>query len=595
MGAHHRMAIMVRQRGAVRPSTSRTDVKATFPDGRVFEGPLGTTLEQFIRAAYPDAPAPIAAALQDGRLRELSAELTRDAELVPIAIDQDDGARIFRRSLIFLMVTAAAEEFPDAELVVQHSVPGFGGFYCEVRARPPFSDAELARIEARMRGIVASGASISKLRVPPSDAVALFAERGELDKALLFSQIGTATVPMYELRGRRDYYQGYMVTDVGCLGPFALRNHPPGFVLHFPHQNKPTCVNEAAPYPKLFKVFERANYLLEQLGIRNVGALNDAVAGGRLPEVSLVAEAMHEAAVAQIARDIASHADPPIKLVLVAGPSASGKTTFSKRLAIQLLARGLKPFALAVDDYFLDRELTPRDAHGEHDFESLEAIDLPLLNQHVRSLVASRPTQLPRYSFLLGRREHGLTMTLREDSIIIVEGIHGLNPALIADVPPHSIYRIYVSALTQLNLDRHSRISTSDTRLIRRVVRDAATRGNSATESLRRWISVGRGEKQHIFPFQENSDAIFDSSLVHDLAVLRPFAEPLLLQVERDLAEYREARRLIGLLRWFRPASPANVPDNSILREFIGGSILKDFSIWPEAAKPSSDPSRRTE
>ncbi len=569
--------------GPVQPSAARSDVRATFPDGRVFEGPLGTRLEEFVAAAYPHPRAPIVAAVESTRLRELTTALIRDAELIPIAIDQDDGARIFRRSLIFLMVTAAAEEFPDADLVVQHSVPGFGGYYCEVRAREPFSDAELARIEARMHDIVASGARIAKFRVPASDAVALFAERGEIDKALLFSHVGTGTVPLYELRGRSDFFHGYMVPSVERLHPFALRNHAPGFVLHFPHQSNPICVDEAGPYPKLFQVFERANYLLEQLGIRNVGALNDAVAGGRLPEVSLVAEAMHEAGVSQIARDIASQTERPIKLVLVAGPSASGKTTFSKRLAIQLLARGLKPFALALDDYFMDRDLTPRDEHGEHDFESLDAIDVALFNQDLRSLVAGAPTELPRYSFLRGRRERGLTMTLREDSIIIVEGIHGLNPALVRDLPAHSIYRIYVSALTQLNLDRHSRISTSDSRLIRRVVRDAATRGHNATDSLRRWISVGRGEKQHIFPFQENSDAIFDSSLVHDLAVLRPFAEPLLLQVERDLAEYREARRLLGLLRWFRPAAAANVPDNSILREFIGGSILKDFSIWPEA------------
>lgn len=574
---------MADEPGAVRPSTPRTDVRATFPDGRVFEGVRGSTLEQFVAAAYPDARVPIVAALHDVRLRELSSALVRDAELVPIAIDQDDGARIFRRSLIFLMVTAAAEEFPDADLIVQHSVPGFGGYYCQVRARHPFSDDELDRIESRMRDIVASGARISKLRVPPADAVTLFAERGELDKALLFSHVTAATVPLYELRCRRDYFHGYMVPSVERLRPFALRNHPPGFVLHFPHQSNPACVDEGGPYPRLFEVFERANYLLERLGIRNVGALNDAVAGGRLAEVSLVAEAMHEAGVSQIARDIASHTDRPIKLVLVAGPSASGKTTFSKRLAIQLLARGLKPFAVALDDYFMDRDLTPRDEYGEHDFESLDAIDVALFNQDLRSLVAGRPTELPRYSFMLGRRERGLTMTLREDSIIIVEGIHGLNPALVRDLPAHAVYRVYVSALTQLNLDRHSRISTSDSRLIRRVVRDAATRGYNATDSLRRWISVGRGEKQHIFPFQENSDAIFDSSLVHDLAVLRPFAEPLLLQVERDLAEYREARRLIGLLRWFRPAGSANVPDNSILREFIGGSILKDFSIWPEA------------
>jgi uridine kinase len=568
---------------SVRPATSRTDVRATLPDGRIFTGPVSVSLERVMRAAYPNAQVPIVAALQNARLRELSSSLMQDADLVPIGIQEDDGARIFRRSLIFLMVTAAAEEFPNAELMVQHSVPGFGGYYCEVRARGPFSDEEIARLERRMREIGDSNAPIAKLRVDRSDAVAMFAERGEHDKALLFSHAASEIVPLYELRGRKDYFHGYMVPSTGCLRPFALRNHSPGFVLHFPHQSRPTCVDEAGPYPKLFQVFERANHLLEQLGIRNVGALNDAVAEGRLPEVSLVAEAMHEAAVAQIARDIASRVNRPIKLVLVAGPSASGKTTFSKRLAVQLLARGLKPFALALDDYFVDRELTPLDATGERDFESLSAIDVPLFNDHLRSLIAGRRAELPRYSFQMGRRERTVSMTLRDDNVIIVEGIHGLNPALVRELPADRVHRVYVSALTQLNLDRHSRISTSDSRLIRRIVRDAATRGYDATASLRRWISVGRGEKQHIFPFQEHSDAIFDSSLIHDLAVLRPYAEPLLLQVQRDLPEYREARRLLGLLRWFRPAPANNVPDNSILREFIGGSILENFSIWPDA------------
>ena len=434
-----------------------------------------------------------------------------------------------------------------------------------------------------MLAIVESGAEITKVRVPLADAIQLFSNRGETDKASIFAHTELPAVPLYKLRGRRDYFHGYMARSAGCLRPFALTNHAPGFVLHFPHQSNPIAVDTLAPYPKLFQVFERANYLLERLGIRNVAALNEAIAAGRLAEVSLVAEAMHESQVSQIASEIASHTDNPIKLVLIAGPSSSGKTTFSKRLAVQLLARGLRPFALALDDYFLDRDSTPVDAHGEHDFESLGAIDVPLLNEHLGSLIACDATCLPRFSFVRGRREDGPTVRLQQESLVIVEGIHGLNPALVCDIPSDRVYRIYVSALTQLNLDRHSRISTSDSRLIRRIVRDAGTRGYDATASLKRWISVGRGEKQHIFPFQENSDAIFDSSLVHDLAVLRPFAEPLLLQVQRDLAEYREARRLLGMLRWFRPAPPDRVPDNSILREFIGGSILERFSIWPES------------
>jgi len=268
--------------------------------------------------------------------------------------------------------------------------------------------------------------------------------------------------------------------------------------------------------------------------------------------------------------------------VLIAGPSSSGKTTFSKRLAVQLVAKGLRPFALGLDDYFVDRDRTPRDANGEFDYECLGALDVGLFNEHLLSLMACRATDLPRYVFTTGQRERGPTVTLNDDSIVIVEGIHGLNPALVPDLPPTRLYRVYVSALTQLNLDRHNRVSTTDCRLIRRVVRDAATRGYAASDSLRRWESVMRGEKQLIFPFQENSDAVFNSALVHELAILRPLAEPLLLQVRYDSPEYREANRLLSFLQWFRPASPEHVPDNSILREFVGRSILESFRVWRE-------------
>jgi uridine kinase len=566
--------------GAVRRSTARADVRATLTDGRVFAAPLGTSLQQIIDAAFTAPDLPIVAAVANGRLRELTHTLAHDALLHPVTIRDDDGARIFRRSLIFLLVAAAEQEFPDAELIVQHAVPGYGGYYCEVRGRSPFSETELERLAARMRQIVAADQPIRLVRVSAPEATAAFTRRGEADKAALFAPGPDGLVPLYELSGRLDYFHGLMASSAGCLQPFAVRGHPRGFVLQFPHQADPTALQDVTPYPKLFEIFGSANYLLEKLGIRSAGALNDAIRAGRLPEVSLVAEAMHEAGVAKVASDIASHPRGPIKLVLVAGPSASGKTTFSKRLAIQLLARGLKPFAFALDDYFLDRDLTPRDASGQHDFESLAAIDTTLFNHHLQRLVGCEPVQLPRYSFLTGRRELHETMVLGQESIIIIEGIHGLNPALIPDIPTDTVYRVYVSALTQLNLDRHNRISTSDSRLIRRVVRDAATRGYSATDSLRRWLSVARGEKQYIFPFQEHSDAIFNSSLVHELAVLRPFAEPLLLQVQPKCPEYEEAGRLLALLRCFRPAPASDVPDNSILREFVGGSILEGFKVW---------------
>jgi uridine kinase len=407
-------------------------------------------------------------------------------------------------------------------------------------------------------------------------AIALFEERGEHDKARLLGHRSQETVVLYELRGRRDYLQGYMVPSTHCLERFRLLPHPPGFVLQYPHQASPNELTPFEPYPRLFATFTEAGDWLDKLGIRGTGALNDAIVDGRLPEVSLVAEALHEARIASIASEIISRGEG-LRVVLIAGPSSSGKTTFSKRLAVQLLAGGLRPFAVALDDYFVDRDRTPRDEHGELDFEALGAIDVPLINEHLLSLMNGHPTSLPRYSFMTGTREAGPTVTLGHRDVVIIEGIHGLNPKLVPALPASAVYRIYVSAITQLNLDRHNRVSISDTRLVRRIVRDAASRGYRAAQTLGRWDSVQRGERLHIFPFTENSDAIFNSSLVHELSVLRSFAEPLLLQVRPDTPEYREASRVLSFLQWFRPAPAQAVPDNSILREFIGGSILANF------------------
>ncbi len=565
--------------GTVIRSVPRSTVVVTLPDGRAFKGPVGARLGDFTAAAEPSAVAPVVAAEVNGRLRELATIMEHDAEIVPVTVADNDGSRIYRRSLAFLMVTAASEVFPDAEVFVEHSAPTVGGYFCEVHGREPFSQDELRQIETRMREIVASDAPLVKTEVPLAEATELFRSRGEHDKARLLSHRTKNTLHLYQLRGRRDYFQGYMVPSAGCLRQFALQAFPPGFMLQFPHQNRPTEFSPLTPYPKLFEVFEEAGHWLERLGIRSAGALNDAIIAGRLHEISLVAEALHEARIAQIAEDVARMRGR-IKLVLIAGPSASGKTTFSKRLAVQLLAYGLRPFALGLDDYFVDRESTPRDANGEYDYECLGALDIGLFNEHLLSLMGCQPTELPHYVFTTGQREPGPTVTLDDDSVIIVEGIHGLNPALVPGLPRERIYRVYVSALTQLNLDRHNRVSTTDCRLIRRIVRDAASRGYNATDSLRRWDSVTRGEKQFIFPFQENSDAMFNSALVHELAVLRPLAEPLLLQVRYDTPEYREANRLLSFLQWFWPASPEHVPDNSILREFVGKSILENFRVW---------------
>jgi uridine kinase len=299
-----------------------------------------------------------------------------------------------------------------------------------------------------------------------------------------------------------------------------------------------------------------------------------------MAEIALVSEALHEARIARIGSEIAAHRER-IKVVLIAGPSSSGKTTFSKRLGVQLVANGIRPYPLGLDDYFLDRHLTPRDGRGDFDYEHLQALDVALFNENLVQLVEGRRAQLPRYNFRTGAREPGPTVTLDGDSIIIIEGIHGLNPDLVPGLSHDRVYRIYASALTQLNLDRHNRLSTTDCRLVRRIVRDAAARGYDATATLKRWDSVVSGEKRWIFPFQENSDAVFNSALVHELAVLRPLGEPLLLQVQPEAPEYLEARRLLSLLRWFRPAAPTIVPETSILREFVGGSALEWFNFAP--------------
>jgi uridine kinase len=572
------------ERGPIRLAAPRDTVQAQLPDGRIYDAPPGTPIGDILEAAARDeagrSPVPVVAAIVGGRLRELHTPLTRDADVTPVTMTDTDGARIYRRSLAFVLVTAAAEVFPEAEVIVQHSAPTVGAYFCAVRGRMPFSAEELATLEARMRHIVELNEPIVRTTTTVPAAIQLFTDRGEGDKARLLAHRQKESVALHELRGRRDYFQGYMASSTGCLQDFALEWFRDGFLLRFPHQTTPFEVTPVEPYPKLLETLTEAGEWLDTLGIRSAGPLNDAILQGRLPEISLVAEALHEGRIARIAADIAA-LGPRIRIVLVAGPSASGKTTFAKRLAVQLLAHGRRPFPLTLDDYFLDRERTPLDATGDRDFESLQALDVALFNENLLALMSGTAVQLPRYSFVHGRREAGQTVALSADHIIIIEGIHGLNPALVPQLPAESIYRVYVSALTQLNLDRHNRVSTADSRLVRRIVRDAATRGYGAAATIRRWPSVQRGEKLHIFPYQEHGDAIFNSSLVHELAVLRSLAEPLLLQVRPDTPEFLEANRLLSFLTWFRSAPPDPVPDNSILREFIGRSILESFRLWP--------------
>jgi len=561
----------------IRPASPRDTVQIRLNDGRILEGPVGTPLEAFVAyLARADEP-PIVAALVDGRLCELTTSVVRDADVRFLSNATSDGKRIYQRSLTLLMLAAVRELYPEARIFVDHAVT-MTGLLCEVRGRPPFTPAEIERIEATMREIVEQDEPIVKRQVPLDQAVALFTERGYDDKVRLLRYRKRDYIVIYSLRDEHDYFYGYMVPSTGYLPFFDLVPHPRGFVLRAPRRGSPLELPDSRESPKLDLVFRQYGEWLHTLDVDDVSALNAAIESARIREVILVSEALHEQRVVDIAAQIAARPEP-VRLVLVAGPSSSGKTTFSKRLAIQLLARGLHPVPLEMDMYFVDRERTPRDENGDYDFEHLHALDVELFNQHVLALMQGREVRLPRYDFQTGTRQAGHTLRIGPKHIIIAEGIHGMNPDLITVVPEERIFRVYISALTQLNIDHHNRISTTDTRLLRRMVRDARYRGYPAASTIDRWESVHRGEVRWIFPYQENADAMFNSALAYELAVIKPFAEPLLRGIEPGTLSYVESKRLLAFLQWFLPCSPEMVPDNSILREFVGGSILRDFEI----------------
>jgi uridine kinase len=554
----------------------RDTAQARFPDGRTLEAPIGTRLEEYFKTALGDPEDPFIAALVNGELRELGYRMWSDAQVKPLFLSDSDGIRIYRRSLSFLLVTVIRELHPEAHLFIDHSLP-FGGFFCEVSGRKSFSVEELTEIERRMHNIVEEDFPITQERVPLEEAIALFESRGDIEKANLLKHRQKDDLKLYKLRDSRDYFHGYMVPSTGYLRYFALHKWPPGFALQYPRRTEPTELKPVYDSPQLTTIFREYGERLRLLGVGSVSGLNEASDNGRIREIILVSEALHEQRIAQIAEQIVNQ-DGQIRLVLIAGPSASGKTTFSKRLSIQLLAQGIQPFPLALDDYFVDREKTPRDKEGNYNFEALEALDVSLFNHHLQALMQGEEVQLPHFNFKTGKREKGPVVQLGTDHIIIVEGIHGLNPRLAAGVPQERTYRIFVSALTQLNIDSHNRVPTTDTRLIRRIVRDATYRNYTAEETLERWESVRRGEKKYIFPYQEHADVMFNSALVYELAVLKRQAEPLLLQVEHSSPWRVEVKRLLALLQWFEPCESKLIPDNSILREFIGSSILRDYT-----------------
>jgi len=552
------------------------EVELHLPDGRVLSGPRGTQVGEFLKQVKDDFAAPIVAAIINNEIHELTFPIEIESYCHPVTMQTADGARIYRRSLIFLLELAFADLFPNAKLTIDHSVSS-GGFYCQVSGRDELTQGELDMLKTHMHKLVEEDWPFERKQIPIQDAIQYFRKLGYEDKVRLFLHRQKTYLTLYSLGIHMDYLHGYMVPSTGYLRWFGLKFTRGGFTLQFPRRHAPTQLEPMGDYPKLLKTFRQYGDWLKRLDIDNVGSLNDAIQAGRADEIVLVSEALHEQNVADIAQQITQKNS---RIILIAGPSSSGKTTTSRRLAIQLLARGISPFPLELDHYFIDRAKTLLGEDGKPDFERLEALDITRLAQDIEKLLCGDKVQLPRYNFKSGMGEVGDVIQLKDGQPLILEGIHGMNPRLIPDRLTGAAFRVYVSALTQLNLDRHNRVSTTDTRLIRRIVRDARERGYSATHTISGWESVRRGEKRHIFPYQENADVMFNSALVYELAVLKPLAEPLLRQVQHRAPEFIEARRLLAFLEWFLPLDASLIPANSIVREFLGGSGLKDFKIW---------------
>lgn len=556
----------------------RSTIEVHLPDGRALSGPRGATAREFMQTIANEHDTPIVGAVINGQLRELTYQLDFESRIQPVTMRDADGMRFYRRSLTFLLETAFDQLFPNAILAVDHSVAS-GGYFCQVFNSPSLSEKQLEELEERMRELVERDIPFKREKVPLEEAITYFSKKQYTDKIELLKHRKKTYLQLYRLGEHRDYHHGYMVPSTGYLQWFKLTPLGDGFVMRFPRRHKPKEILPLPDYSALLKTFRQYGDWLQRLGIDNVGMLNNKIEDKRIREIILVAEALHEQRIAEVAGQIHERIDQ-VRVVLIAGPSSSGKTTFAKRLAIQLLARGISPFPLEMDNYFVNRDETPLDEKGEYDFENIKAVNTKRLDHDLRKMINGDEVQMPRYDFMKGRSVPGETVRLQPGQIILLEGIHGLNPELTPNLSMEQTFRVYVSALTQLNLDGHNRVSTTDTRLLRRIVRDARERGYSAKDTIARWDSVRRGEKRYIFPYQDYANTMFNSALVYELSSLKSLAEPLLRQVPFGTPEFIEAKRLLALLEWFLPLDASMLPDNSLLREFVGGSILRDFKIW---------------
>lgn len=555
-------------------------IQIELPDGRLIEGPRGSTLEEFLSILKRELKSEPMAAVVNGELRELHYQLNTCASVTPFTMSHPDGLIIYKRSLVYMMSACFEKLFPNFDLEVKHSIKG-GGILCSVDGPRDFNSKDRQKLEKQMRKLAAEDHQIERKEIPIEEAYQLFEKKGQSDKYELLKYRRKNYLTTYILDDFQDYFFGYMVPSTGYLKHFRLEDagRKNQFILRHPDSGDDLRIGALEKYKRMRPIFDEYSTWQKNLNVHMLSSINRAIDENRIGDLILVSESLQDRQFMKAAEAIASHRNH-IKMVMIAGPSSSGKTTSSKRLSIELLARGISPIPIEMDNFFLDRELTPRDENGEYDFESVYALNIELFRNCMRALMNGETVQLPRFDFVTGKSVPGQIIQLHENQILIIEGIHGLNPILQEHLPSDSIYRIFVSPMTQVNMDRYNRVSTLDVRLLRRIVRDFRDRGYSAQETIRRWKSVRAGEHKNISPYQNLADIFINTSLVYEVSALKDLADIALRMVPFGEPEYIEAKRLLSFLEWVEPLDRALIPDNSILAEFIGGSNLKDFITW---------------
>lgn len=547
------------------------EIKVNFEGERIITFEEGTTYRQIAKDTCGDLYKDMVLAKADGKFVELFKPVDDGAEVYFVSTYEKNGRRTYRRSLIFLMERALMDVLPDADVRVMYSLGD--GYFCKLSDGYTVTEEFVESLKKAMKSLVEQDITIGKSVMKTAQAQKHFKERGMSDKERLLRYRTSSNINIYDLDGCLDYFYGFMVPSTGYLHTFDLKIFEDGFMLLYPTKKDPYQLAEFDPAVKLFNTLMTSSQWGKTMEISTVGALNDAIAQGRTREVILTQEALMEEQIGSLAKEIISHKDA--KFVMIAGPSSSGKTTFSHRLSTQLQARGLKPHPFPLDDYYKNRDQMPLDEFGEKDFEALEGLDIELFNSDMQKLLRGEKTLLPNFNFKTGKREyHDRYMQLGPEDVLVIEGIHGLNDKLSYTLPKESKFKIYISALTQLSIDEHNPLPTTDGRLIRRIVRDARTRGTSAAGTISMWDSVRRGEEKNIFPFQECADAMFNSALIYEMAVLKTFCQPQLYAIEPSDLQYTEANRLLKLLDYVLPMPTEDIANNSLVREFIGGGCF---------------------